>query len=66
MRFIPKGARWYLADVVVVHTIGGERRNLVWTNTFLEMRELVAAGFTRKDLLGSSGTRSGRSLRPRK
>ena len=35
MGFIPKGARWYLADVVLEHVIEGERRNLVHVNTCL-------------------------------
>jgi hypothetical protein len=35
MGFIPKGARWYLADVVLEHVIDGERRNLVHVNTHL-------------------------------
>lgn len=35
MGFIPKGARWYLADVVLEHVIEGERRNLVHVNTHL-------------------------------
>lgn len=39
MGFIPKGVRWYLADIVLEHVIGGERRNLVHIN-----RHLIEAG----------------------
>jgi hypothetical protein len=35
MGFIPKGARWYLADIVLEHVIEGERRNLVHVNRHL-------------------------------
>ena len=35
MGFVPEGARWYLAEVVLVHVIEGERRNLVHVNTHL-------------------------------
>jgi hypothetical protein len=35
MGFIPKDARWYLADVVLEHTIGGDSRNVVHVNTHL-------------------------------
>jgi hypothetical protein len=35
MGFIPKGARWYLADVVLEHVIEGDRRNVVHVNTHL-------------------------------
>ena len=33
--FIPEGARWYLADVVLEHRIDGDPRNLVHVNTHL-------------------------------
>jgi hypothetical protein len=35
MGVIPKGDRWYLADVVLEHVIEGERRNLVHVNSHL-------------------------------
>ena len=35
MGFIPKGARWYLADVVLEHRIDGEPQNVVHVNTHL-------------------------------
>jgi hypothetical protein len=35
MGFIPKSARWYLADVVLEHRIEGEPRNVVDINTHL-------------------------------
>jgi|SRR5689334_23072913 hypothetical protein len=35
MGYVPKGARWYLADVVLEHVIEGDRRNLVHVNTHL-------------------------------
>ena len=35
MGFIPQGARWYLADLVVEHLIDGDARNVVHVNTHL-------------------------------
>jgi hypothetical protein len=35
MGFIPEGARWYLADIVLEHRIDGDPRNLVHVNTHL-------------------------------
>ena len=35
MGFIPKGARWYLADIVLEFTIEGDHRNVVHVNTHL-------------------------------
>ena len=35
MGFIPEGARWYLAEVILEHVIEGERRNLVHVNMHL-------------------------------
>ena len=35
MGFIPEGARWYLADVVLEHRLDGEAENLVYVNTHL-------------------------------
>lgn len=35
MGFIPKDARWYLADVVLEHRIDAEAQNLVHVNTHL-------------------------------
>ncbi|HJT76581.1 MAG TPA: DUF4288 domain-containing protein [Gemmataceae bacterium] len=35
MGFIPKGARWYLADVILEHQIEDDPRNVVHTNTHL-------------------------------
>lgn len=35
MGFIPEGARWYLADVVLEHRIDGEAQNVVHVNTHL-------------------------------
>jgi Domain of unknown function (DUF4288) len=35
MGFIPQGARWYLADIVLEHLIEGDPRNVVHVNTHL-------------------------------
>jgi hypothetical protein len=35
MGFIPKDARWYLADVVLEHTVEDDPRNVVHVNTHL-------------------------------
>lgn len=35
MAFVPKDARWYLADVVLEHTVEGDPRNVVHVNIHL-------------------------------
>jgi hypothetical protein len=35
MAFIPKDARWYLADLVLEHTVDGDPRNVVHVNIHL-------------------------------
>jgi hypothetical protein len=35
MGFLPEGARWYLAGLVLEHTIEGDPRNVVHVNTHL-------------------------------
>ncbi len=35
MAFIPRDARWYIADVILEHTIQDDPRNVVHTNTLL-------------------------------
>ena len=35
MAFIPKDARWYLADVLLEHTVEGDPRNVVYVNIHL-------------------------------
>lgn len=35
MGFIPKDARWYLADVILEHQIDGDTQNVVYVNTHL-------------------------------
>lgn len=35
MTYIPDDARWYLADLVIEHKIGGDTRNVVHINTVL-------------------------------
>jgi hypothetical protein len=35
MGFIPKDARWYLADIILEHIVEGDPRNLVHVNTHL-------------------------------
>ena len=35
MGYIPEGARWYLADIVLEHIIDGDPRNVVHVNTHL-------------------------------
>ena len=35
MGFIPKDARWYLADVILEHTVESDPRNVVHVNTHL-------------------------------
>jgi hypothetical protein len=35
MAYIPQNARWYLANVIIEHTIDGDARNVVHVNTHL-------------------------------
>jgi hypothetical protein len=35
MAYIPEDAQWYIADVVLEHTVEDDPRNLVWVNTIL-------------------------------
>jgi hypothetical protein len=35
MAFIPKGARWYLAELVIEYTVDGDPRNVVHVNMHL-------------------------------
>ena len=66
MAFIPEGARWYIAGLVLEHTIEGDRRNVVHVNTHLieadspeeAYRKAVAFGRTgEQDYANSEGKR---------
>ena len=52
MGFVPKGARWYLADVVLEHVIEGERRNLVHVNTHLVEAASPGEAYKKANKLG--------------
>jgi hypothetical protein len=52
MAFIPKGARWYLADVVLEHRIEGGPRNVVHVNTHLIEAESPEQAYEKAIALG--------------
>jgi hypothetical protein len=52
MGFIPAGARWYLADVILEHVIEGDTRNLVHVNTHLVEAESPEQAYEKALALG--------------
>jgi hypothetical protein len=52
MGFIPKEARWYLADVVLEHTIEDDPRNVVHVNTHLIEAESPEQAYEKAMALG--------------
>jgi hypothetical protein len=52
MGFIPKDARWYLADVVIEHIIEGDSRNVVHINTHLIEAESPEQAYEKAMALG--------------
>lgn len=52
MGHIPKGARWYLADIVLEHVIEGDRRNVVHVNTHLVKAASPAEAYRKARTLG--------------
>jgi hypothetical protein len=53
MGFIPKDARWYLADIILEHIIEGDPRNLVHVNTHLVEAESPEQAYEKALALGS-------------
>src|SRR4051794_9440643 len=52
MAYIPNDARWYLADVVLEHTVEGDPRNLVHINTRLVEADSPEQAFAKATALG--------------
>jgi hypothetical protein len=52
MAHIPKDARWYLADVVLEHTVEGDPRNVVHVNVHLVEADSPERAFARANALG--------------
>ncbi len=55
MGFIPEGARWYLAGLVLEHTIEGEPRNVVHINTHLIEADSHEVAYRKANDLGRAG-----------
>ncbi len=54
MAYIPKGARWYLADVVLEHAVEGDPRNLVHVNLHLIEAESPERAYEKAIALGQA------------
>ena len=54
MAFIPPGARWFLADVVVELTVDGDPRNLVHINMHLVEAESAEQAYKKALALGQA------------
>src|SRR4051794_30065638 len=52
MAYIPNDARWYLADVVLEHTVEGDPRNLVHVNIRLVEADSPEQAFAKATALG--------------
>jgi hypothetical protein len=55
MGFIPKDARWYLADLVLEHTVEGDPRNVVHVNTHLIEADSPEQAYEKAVALGHAG-----------
>jgi hypothetical protein len=55
MAFIPEGARWYLADLVLEHLIEGDPHNVVHVNTHLVEADSPEEAYRKAIDLGKSG-----------
>jgi hypothetical protein len=57
MAFIPKDARWYLADVVLEHTVEGDPRNVVHVNIHLVEAHSPEQAYEKANALGRAAER---------
>ena len=55
MGFIPKDARWYLADIVLEHRIDGDSQNVVHVNTHLVEAGSPDEAYEKATALGRAG-----------
>lgn len=53
MAFIPKDARWYLADVILEHVIGGDTRNVIHINMHLIEASSPEQAYEKAQVLGA-------------
>lgn len=54
MAYIPKNARWYLADVVLEHAVEGDPRNVVHVNLHLIEAESPERAYQKAIALGQA------------
>src|SRR5437867_8039774 len=62
MGFIPKGAKWYLAEIVEEITVEGDPRNVVHTNLVLVRADSPEEAHERSLALGKQGETSYENL----
>ena len=55
MSYIPEGDCWYIAGLVLEHTIEGDRRNVVHVNTHLIEANSPEEAYRKADALGLAG-----------
>ncbi len=55
MGYIPEGARWYIADLVLVHEIEGDPRNVVHVNLHLIEAGSPEEAYRKAVALGQAG-----------
>ncbi|MFO0959661.1 MAG: DUF4288 domain-containing protein [Isosphaeraceae bacterium] len=55
MAYIPEDARWYLADILLEHTVENDPRNVVHTNTHLIEAESPDQAYEKAVALGRAG-----------
>src|SRR3954453_18231583 len=55
MGFIPQGARWDIAGLVLEHTIEGDHRNVIHVNTHLIEADSPEEAYRKADALGRAG-----------
>jgi Domain of unknown function (DUF4288) len=58
MGFIPKDAKWYLADIVQEITVEGDSRNVVHTNLVLVRADSPEEAYQKATELGAEGEQS--------
>jgi Domain of unknown function (DUF4288) len=58
MGYIPKSAKWYLAEIVEQINVEGDPRNVVHTNLFLVRADSPEEAYQRAIELGTSGEQS--------
>ncbi len=62
MGYIPKSAKWYLADIVLQITVEGDPRNVVHTNLILIRADSPEEAYQKAIELGTAGDRSDENI----